>query len=76
MLLLNSFLGALLAGNLFTVYAHIEIVVAFVVDKIIVCASRIPPRHLAAGTQRLGGSEALRLCHSKFGASCQFLTAF
>ena len=29
--------------------------------KLIVCASRIPPRHLAAGTRRLGGSKAWRL---------------
>ena len=27
----------------------------------IVCASQIPPRHLAASTRRLGGSEAWRL---------------
>ena len=39
----------------------------------IVCASRIPPRHLAAGTRRLGGSETLRLCHLTLGNFLQLL---
>ena len=35
------------------------------IDVEIVCASRIPPRHLSAGSRRPGGSDAWKLRNSE-----------